>query len=240
MHSPNTRHQLPESFCGIQKGAFFKKPPFARLRRAIESVCSPPECLYGIFFLPTRGIAPCPFSFVPPCPKEKEELWNLIIEWKKVLYVRAGEYELSQSDNRLHLRNWYEHSENTHRRGDHWSPACKAHRLTSGRGDPSPTKRYSFYNVIRFHSRFFFVSVGAKKKLSKETPKTRGNFLKKVSSGLLQKLSGNCRRDVRRAHPKQCVSLQAAVEDGVRRDRKTLSACKPREVLTFLLSHFGR
>ena len=140
--------------------------------------------------------------------KEKR-LRNLIIEWKKVLCVRAGEYELSQSDNRLHLRNWYEHSENTHYRGDHWSPACKAHRLTSGRGDPSPTKRYSFYTVIRFHSRFFFVSVGAKKKLSKETPKTRGNFLKKVSSGLLQKLSDNCRRDVRRSHPKQCVSLQA-------------------------------
>ena len=51
------------------KGGFFQKAPFcARLRRAIESVCSPPECLYGIFFLPTRGIAPCPFSFVPEHP----------------------------------------------------------------------------------------------------------------------------------------------------------------------------
>ena len=176
---------------------------------------------------------------MPPCPKEKEELRNLIIEWKKVLCVRTGGYELSQSDNRLHLRNWYEHSENTHRRGDHWSPACKAHRLTSGRGDPSPTivrfcqggrsmvapaKRYSFYTVIRFHSRFFFVSVGAKKKLSKETPKTRGNFLKKVSSGLLQKLSGNCRRDVRRAtqsNASACKPRRKAVSAG------TARCCQP-------------
>ena len=131
---------------------------------------------------------------------------------------------MSQSDNRLHLRNWYEHSENTYRRGDQWSPACKAHRLTSGRGDPSPTKRYSFYNVIRFHSRFFFVSVGAKKKLSKETPKTRGNFLKKVSSGLLQKLSGNCRRDVRRAtqsNASACKPRRKAVSAG------TARCCQP-------------
>ena len=26
------------------------------------------------------------------------------------------------------------------RRGDHWSPACKAYRPTSGRGNPSPTE----------------------------------------------------------------------------------------------------
>ena len=55
-------------FAGFKGGLFEKSPLFARLRRAIESVCSPPECLYGIFFLPTRGIAPCPFSFAPEHP----------------------------------------------------------------------------------------------------------------------------------------------------------------------------
>ena len=53
-------------------------------------------------------------------------------QWKEYLYVRAGGYELSQSDNRLHLRNWYEHSENTYRRGARWSPAVPAKSNTVG------------------------------------------------------------------------------------------------------------
>ena len=80
-------------------------------------------------------------------------------------------------------------------RGDQWSPlqsdwvcAPKVKREpaspAAGGDQWSPLqKRYSFRCFIRFHSRFFFADVGAKKKLSKRNAllETRkGGFLKKA------------------------------------------------------------
>ena len=69
--------------------------------------------------------------------------------------------------------------------------------ICRGAGLPSRlTESYSSHSVIRFYTRFFFVSAGAKKKLTKRNAKRRrakGNFLKKVSFGILQKLlHGTC------------------------------------------------
>ena len=107
-------------------------------------------------------------------------------------------------------------------------PVSRIKALASGRGDPSPTivrfcqggqpmvaptKRYSFYNVIRFLRRFFFAGVGAKKKLTKRNAKgetrKRGLFEK---SPLLNpaKTFGQLVPSVRRVHPRQRVSLSAA------------------------------
>ena len=47
----------------------------------------------------------------------------------------------------------------------------------------------------------FLCKCRRKEKRSKETPFSRGNFLKKVSSGLLQKLFGNYSREVKAGNP---------------------------------------
>ena len=105
-------------------------------------------------------------------------------------------------------------------------PVSRIKALASGRGDPSPTivrfcqggqpmvaptKRYSFYNVIRFLRRFFFAGVGAKKKLTKRNAKgetrKRGLFIK---SPLLTPSKIFTRRtpNFQRTHPKRRVSLR--------------------------------
>ena len=84
-------------FEGVKRGLFIKSP-LLRAPAAGNRVSMFAAGMFVWHFLFAS------FSFVPPCPKEKEELWNLIIEWKKVLFVRAGGYELPLCGNRRHLR----------------------------------------------------------------------------------------------------------------------------------------
>ena len=68
---PTSRRQFPKVFRGVKRGFFQKAPSCAS---------------------PLRHFLFASFSFVPPCSKEKEELWNLMTEWEKYLCVRAGGY----------------------------------------------------------------------------------------------------------------------------------------------------
>ncbi len=59
----------------------------------------------------------------------------------------------------------------------------KTNICRGGGSPPALTQSYSFLSIIRFHTRFFFVSAGAKKKLSKRNAvkeMRKGGFLKKA------------------------------------------------------------
>ena len=75
---------------------------------------------------------------------------------------------------------------------------------------PAPTQSNFFRNCINFSARFFFVSAGAKKKLTKRNALFQRKLFEKSFLWTLSKTFPRCRRNVGRAHPKLRTSRPAA------------------------------
>ena len=81
----------PKVFRGF-KGGFFQKAPLNASLLWHFLFADKGYCPLSIFFCAGAPGKPNGFGLPGALSKEKEELWNLITEWKKVLSVRAGAY----------------------------------------------------------------------------------------------------------------------------------------------------
>ena len=92
---------------------------YLRSRYLPDAKNSSPSVLRG-FSLREK---PNGFGLPGALSKEKEELWNLITEWKKVLSVRAGAYGMPLTGFGANIRCVHPtDSESCTAGADHWSP----------------------------------------------------------------------------------------------------------------------